>query len=298
MKRRIFHKPVLLQEVINILDPKSGDVFVDATLGGAGHAVAVAREAKGISVVGLEADPDTVPQARKNLLEAGVEAKIFNENFRNIGEVLASAGVEPDKILFDLGLSEFSLFSSGRGFSFAGDEVLDMRFDPKKQALTAKDIVNEWSAEDIENVLKAYGEERFAPKIARQVVRQRKEGKIEKASDLALIVENAYPKKFRKRLHPATKTFQALRIAVNDELDSLKHGLYGAWEALKPEGKMAVISFHSIEDRIVKNFFKDKALDGTGELLTKKPLSATKVELSKNPKARSAKLRAIQKSKH
>lgn len=296
MKKEIFHKSVLLQEVIGLLDPKEGEIVVDATLGAAGHAIALSKASKGIKIVGLEADPDTLQIASRNLEKEGINAALFNANFRRMGEILKDAKIVPDKILFDLGMSEFSIFASKRGFSFKSSEPLDMRYDPRSEGLRARDIVNEWSAEDIANVLKGYGEERFARRIAREIVRHRENSPIETASDLVSIVEKAKPIGRRsKQSHPATKTFQALRVAVNDELGALEEGLKEAFGVLRLGGRIAVISFHSIEDRIVKNYFKERKARGEGNILTKKPISPSPEEISENPKARSAKLRGIEK---
>lgn len=296
MKKQVFHTPVLLQEVIDVLDPSPGDVFLDATLGGAGHSIAIARRAKGIKIVGFEADKETLEKAEEALSQEGDDFVLFNTNFRRLKQVLEKEDMTPTKILFDLGVSQFTFFSTGRGFSFQQDEPLDMRFDPSTQSLTASDIVNEWPLEDIENVLKAYGEDRYASKIARTIVERRDLEKIETSSGLASVVEEMFGGKRHTRLHPATKTFQALRMAVNDELDALREGLRGAFEMLNPSGKIAVISFHSLEDRIVKQFFKEKKENGEARILTKKPITPSVEELSANPKSRSAKLRAIQKS--
>lgn len=295
MKKQVFHTPVLLQEVIAVLDPLPGEIVVDATLGGAGHAIAISKKAKGVKIVGFDADKDTLEKAREALSRETEDFILFNRNFREIGEVLRKEEIHPDKVLFDLGVSQFTFFSSGRGFSFQRDEPLDMRFDPSSQALTASDIVNDWPLSDIENVLKAYGEEKFARKIARAIVEKRDLGKIETSSELASAIEEVFAGKRRLRIHPATQTFQALRMAVNDELDALKEGLDGAFQALKPSGRMAVISFHSLEDRIVKRFFKEKAESGEASVLIKKPMIPSSEELMSNPQSRSAKLRAIQK---
>lgn len=296
MKKQVFHTPVLLQEVIDVLDPSPGDVFVDATLGGAGHSIAITRQGKGVKIVGFEADKETLEKAKEALSKETDDFILFNTNFRHMRQVLEKEGITPTKILFDLGVSEFTFFSTGRGFSFQQDEPLDMRFDPNAQFLTASDIINEWELEDIENVLRAYGEDRYAGKIARAIVEKRDSEKIETSSGLASVIEGAFGEKRHSRLHPATQTFQALRMAVNDELDALREGLGGAYDALSPSGKIAVISFHSLEDRIVKQFFKEKKENGEALVLTKKPITPSRDELTTNPKSRSAKLRAMQKS--
>jgi 16S rRNA (cytosine1402-N4)-methyltransferase len=223
-----------------------------------------------------------------------------NENFRNLDSILAKHNISGvDFILFDLGISSDELENSGRGFTFSKDEPLLMTLgDPAKHPFTAKTIVNEWKEEDIANVIYAYGEERFARRIARYIVNYRVKKPIETSGELAEIVKTAIPtfNSYRKpRIHPATKTFQALRIAVNDELNALKEGLNKGYQYLNPGGRMAVISFHSLEDRIVKDFYKERGRLGA-HVLTKKPITASDQEVAENQRSRSAKMRVIQKS--
>lgn len=285
------HIPVLLKETIEALSPKVGDVFVDATLGGGGHTEAL-LSFKGVSVISFDADEKAIERSKERLKKFGDRVTFVHSNFRHMKPELEMLGVkEIAGALFDLGLSSDELEQSGRGFSFKGDEPLHMGFDPK-QSLTAEDLLAHLSQEALATIIKVYGEERFSWKIAGAVVEARKIAPIKTTAQLRAIIESAVPKSYaRTRVHPATKTFQALRIAVNDEYDAAKDGFEGAWKLLRKGGKLAVISFHSGEDRIAKVFMKGKEDAGEGERLFKKPVKAGTEELSANPRARSAKLR-------
>jgi len=295
------HIPVLLKEVISGLDIQKSDIVVDGTLGGGGHAKSICESlGKGGTFIGMDVDSDAVLRTKEILKDTKAKKIFFTENFRNIDVVLESVGVQKvDKILFDLGWSMYQIEESGRGFSFRYDEPLLMTL--KKDAdeekdFTAKRIVNEWDEETIANIIYGYGEDRFAKRIARNIVEARKEKQIETTKELAEIVEKSIPQRLRHgKIHPATKTFQALRIAVNDELGALEEALEKSFEALDSDGRLAVISFHSIEDRIVKNFFTEKEKEMLGKRVTKKPITASDEELKDNPKARSAKLRIFEK---
>lgn len=298
------HEPVLLHETVENLVGASGsfDWYLDGTLGGAGHALAVVEALKGkIGVIGLDKDPQAIERARRSFVGKAEKLILENEDFRNLDKVLDRHDIEyVDIILFDLGISSDELESSGRGFTFMKDEPLEMTMDdPDKQPFTAETIVNEWKEEDIANVIFAYGEERFARRIARAIVAYREKKRIETSMELAEIVKDSVPGFYRMssaghRIHPATKTFQALRVAVNDELQALRDGLAKGYERLSVGGRMAVISFHSLEDRIVKNFYKERSREGA-LILTKKPLRPTAQEVAENPRSRSAKLRVIEK---
>lgn len=302
------HRSVLLKEVLEYLAPQRGEVFLDCTVNGGGHAEAIAEflGEKGV-VVGIDEDQDALEAAKKRLEGTPPKKHLYLGNFRNLDRALQQFSLaETDMILFDLGLSSRQLELSGRGFSFQRDEPLLMTFTaaPREDdRLTAEEIVNEWDEENIATILESYGEERFAKRIARAIVSARsaagsvaKNGKIERAHALAEIVKDAIPLRYRKgKTHPATKTFQAIRMAVNDEVRALKEGLAKAWKALAPGGRMAVISFHSREDRIVKNFFKKLSAENEGKILTKKPLSPSRAEARENPRSRSAKLRVMVK---
>lgn len=289
------HKAVLLNETIRALDLHDGDVVLDATLGGAGHAEAMLQAAR-IRLIGLDADPEALVRAGERLNAYEHEATLVASNFRVVGSVLEELGIKQlDKALFDLGLSSDELELSGRGFSLQRDEPLSMAFDPS-QELTAADLLRYLDAQKLADIFRVYGEERYAMRIARQIVEVRELSPIETTGQLRDAVIASVPAVYaRGRIHPATKVFQALRIAVNDELGALREGLAAAWQHLKPGGRLAVISFHSLEDRIVKQFMRDKAQAEEGVLLSKKPIPPSEEEVRANPRARSAKLRAIEK---
>lgn len=287
------HVPVLLQESIRLLEIRPDDTIVDATLGGAGHARAFAHElgASG-TLVGFDVDPAAIARAEAALATVQPRVELIEANFRTMAQALREKGIAPTRIFFDLGWSSFQL--AGKGMSFLVDELLDMRFGAG--AFTARDVVNTWEESSLADVVYGFGEERFARRIAKAICEARELRRIETTAELAEIIRAAVPSFARRgKLHPATKTFQALRIAVNDELGSLEEGLEGAWEALRAGGRIAVISFHSIEDRVVKNRFASWEKLGTGQRITKKPVVPTRAEALANRRARSAKLRVIQK---
>ncbi len=301
------HEPVLLQEVVghlvNGVDKRvRQDVwYLDGTLGGAGHATAIAKALGGdVNMIALDQDVAAIDRARTTLpaiLNEGKKLILECENFRNLDKVLETHGVEGvDMILMDLGFSSDELENSGKGFSFQKDEPLLMTMgDPHKHMFTARDILNRWTEEDVANVIFGYGEERFARRIARAIVNYREKKKIETTFEFVEIIKMSVPGFYRRgKTNPATKTFQALRIAVNDELNSLKEGLIKGYTALNEGGRMAIISFHSLEDRIVKDFYKEKAKTGAS-IITKKPIIASDQERAENPRSRSAKLRIIEK---
>jgi len=248
-------------------------------------------------------DRDAIERATKKLEKAGADFALVMENFRNLDKALEKLATDgkiknpsADRILFDLGWSSNQFELSGRGFSFMRDEPLVMTLSAEPALITAHDIVNGWEEEVIADVLYGYGEEQFSRRIARGIVKAREKGEIKTTGELVTIIEKAVPAFYRnKKTHPATKTFQALRIAVNDELGALREGLEKAWLALNPGGRLAVITFHSIEDRIVKRMLREKASADLGKLVTKKPSIPSKEELKANPRSRSAKLRIIQK---
>jgi 16S rRNA (cytosine1402-N4)-methyltransferase len=294
------HIPVLLNEVISGLSIKPSDTFLDGTLNAGGHSKAASKilGTEGV-IIGIDLDGNALTKAREAL--SGIQAKVFlvQENFGNMELVLSQVGIKfVDKILLDLGLSSNQLEESGRGFSFNKKEPLQMTFkeNPGPSDLTAGDIVNRWDEENIAQIIKSYGEERFAEKIAHAIVFEREKQEIKTTEDLVNIIKIAIPKKYQSgKINPATKTFQALRITVNDEITNLKKGLEQGFEHLNISGRIAVISFHSLEDRMVKNFFKQKAIDGRGIIITKKPIIASKEEEDSNPRSRSAKLRILEK---
>lgn len=289
------HRPVLLHEAIHSLDIKPGDTVVDATLGGAGHAKAIVEKlGHGGTFIGFDLDSDAIHRAEVALAGAAPKVDLINANFRHIKRELEGRGVEKiDKALFDLGWSAYQL-DAGRGFSFLKDEPLRMTYSNEPNALTAATIVNEWEEGSIADVIFGWGEERYARRIARRIVEQRLHRPFTTAVELADCVREAVPAAYpRGRLHPATKTFQALRIAVNDELGALQEGLDGARAVLAQGGRIAVITFHSIEDRLVKRLFAQWEKQGSGTRVTKKPIAPSAEELRENPRARSAKLRVF-----
>lgn len=289
------HKPVLLQEVIRYADPKPGDHFIDCTLGGAGHTIELASSIgpKG-KILAIDWDPYAAKEAMGRIRSAKLQDRVnvVQGNFAQLEKIAQREKFSRVKgILLDLGFSSDQL-ELGRGFSFQKDEPLDMRYDPA-HPLTASTIVNYWSRQDIERILKEYGEERFAKDIAQALLNARITRNISKTSQLVRVLEQVLPRGYiRGKIHFATRTFQALRIAVNGELDNLKAVLPQATRLLLPGGKLLVTSFHSLEDRIVKEFFKKES---SLHMLTKKPVSAGPEELGTNKRARSAKLRVAQK---
>ncbi|HEY4516305.1 MAG TPA: 16S rRNA (cytosine(1402)-N(4))-methyltransferase RsmH [Candidatus Paceibacterota bacterium] len=298
------HIPVLLKESLEILNIEEGDIYLDATLGNGGHSEEVwKRFPKKVTLAGIDADSDAVEVAKTRLELLEARPKLAVLNFRNIDKVTEILEIgNPDKILFDLGWnrSQFEAPAGGvgRGFSFQKDEPLLMTFstDSKGAPFTAETIVNEWQEENLATVIESYGEEKFARHIAKTIVEKRTVGKIKTTGELVQIIKQATPTWYHfRRIHPATRTFQALRIAVNDELRALEEGLSKAFEILKPGGRIAVISFHSLEDRIVKRLWKELREKEGANILNKRPIIASEEEIKENPRARSAKLRAIEK---
>lgn len=286
----MIHQPVLLEEVVSCLAPADGETYVDGTLGLGGHTKAI-LELCGPSgrVIGFDQDAEALALARENLDEYGGRVQFVHRNFSAIKEVLTELNIpHVDGLILDLGLSSLQLDRSGRGFSFLRDEPLDMRMD-QRTATTAADLINRETAEELADIFYYYGEERQSRRIAALIVERRKAFPIESTDELAKIVAEAIPKKFHPhKIHVATKVFQALRIAVNRELESLTTVLDDAVTILKPGGRFCVISFHSLEDRLVKRKFRTTP---ELEILTKKPLVASRQEIAANARARSAKLR-------
>lgn len=301
------HIPVLLKEVIQGLEVKDNDVVVDMTIGNAGHSMAfIETGPKNLTVVGIDADPVAIDQAEKNLAKLAEEHKsdktanhkIFLENtyFDSFAEILDKHNIKTaNKIIFDLGFRSEQIDSPDRGFSIQKEGPLDMSFG-KNPLINARTIVNEWEEELLANIIYGFGEEKFSRKIAKAIVEAREIKPIETTTELAEIIKDCVPGFYkRSKIHPATKTFQALRITVNKELERLEKTLPVAFDRLEKGGRIAVISFHSLEDRMVKNFFRTKAKNGEATLINKKPIVATKEELAENPRSRSAKLRIIEK---
>lgn len=291
------HQSVLLHESLEQLDIQPGDTVVDATLGGGGHARALSEAlgSKG-TLIGFDLDSDAIERAKDGLKDSRCRVHLVETNFRRMSEELMKLDVtQITKVLFDLGWSSYQL-DSGRGFSFRSDESLRMTYSKEGGGLIAEKIVNEWGEESLADIIYGWGEERFSRRIARAIVAAREKRPIKTSLELAEIVKGSVSPAYRRgRIHPATRTFQALRIAVNDELGALSEGLKAAWHLLEPGGKIAVVSFHSIEDRVVKQLFAEWEKSGVGKKTTKKPIAPTAEEIRANPRSRSAKLRVISK---
>lgn len=294
------HVSVMLKEAVDCLDIQNGDTVIDGTLGAAGHTQEICKRfGDKVKVIGMDLDQDAIHHAQAKFAESDCRIRFYKENFKNMDKVLEIEKIKGvDGVLLDLGYSSDQLESAGRGFSFKKSEPLKMTLKKEitESEFDAQDILNDWDEEDIANVIYAYGDERFARSIARKIVEFRELNPIKTTADLVGIIESAVPFFYRRsRIHSATKTFQALRIAVNDELENLKIALEKGFETLLPGGRFVIITFHSLEDRIVKNFFREKDKEGKGELLYKKPLIPSIEEQTENPRSRSAKLRVIKK---
>jgi len=294
-----FHQSVLTKEIIEFLNPKGKDNFIDCTTGNGGHALALLEKTEPEGrVLGLDLDKKALEVTKKRVAEAGFLDRLIlvEDNFANLKKIVESYKFQPvSGIILDLGLSSAQLADEERGFSFKSHGQLDMRFGRTK--LTAYEIVNSWSKDELAEIFANYGEEPQAKKIAELIVEKRKKSPFNSAYDLAnLILKVKYYSK-RKKIHPATKVFQALRIAVNEELVNLEKVLPQAVEILAPGGRLAVISFHSLEDRIIKNFFRVEARSEKPaiRLINKKVIKPSYLEIKENPRARSAKLRVIEK---
>ena len=284
------HIPVLKREVIKYLDPKTNQNFIDATFGFGGHSKAILeRNRPRGKVLALEADSEIIESS-----QAGERLILVNSSYTKLKEAVKQYQFERiEGILFDLGLNSWHLEKSGRGFSFKKEEPLDMRYQKEINPLTAEEIVNRWGEGKIKKILKDFGEEKFAGKIAKIITEERKKRPIKNTFQLVEIIRRSIPRRSQKEKHPARRTFQALRIAVNNELDNLKEGLNQSLRVLEKKGKLVVISFHSLEDRIVKKFFEENKEQL--KILTKKPIIPSKKEVQENPRARSAKLRTALK---
>jgi 16S rRNA (cytosine1402-N4)-methyltransferase len=291
------HIPVMVEEVMDLLRCGPGRTYVDATLGGGGHAEEILKRTgpDGI-LIGMEWDQEAIDEAGKRLKSYGSRARIFRENFIHLPEILKTMEIEGvDGILLDLGLSSLQLEREERGFSFKGEGPLDMRMDDRRDC-TAADLVNGLPLEELEGILFEYGEERWSRRIAKAIVSEREKEPIQTTQALRKIVHRAIPGRFRSyRIDPATRTFQALRIKVNEELENLKEILGSAWKVLKKEGRMCIISFHSLEDRMVKEAFRRGDRESMLRILTKKPLTPSEEEQEQNPRSRSAKLRCAER---
>lgn len=290
----MIHQPVLLEEVIRFLAPVSGGIYVDTNLGLGGHTERILQEsAPDGRVIAFDWDDEAMTLARERLVPFGDRVDFVAQNFAALPEYMAEVGIsQVDGILCDLGLSSYQLDVSCRGFSFKGSQPLDMRMD-NRQSLTARDLVNSASEEELADIFFYFGEERQARRIASSIVEWRKKEAIDTTDQLVAIVERSVPRRFHpQKIHVATKVFQGLRIAVNQEFENLITLLKGAPDILKDDAKFCVISFHSLEDRLVKRAFGESP---SLEVLTKRPVVAGEEELKYNPRARSAKLRVARK---
>jgi 16S rRNA (cytosine1402-N4)-methyltransferase len=287
----------MLDEVISYLNLKPGAIALDATAGGGGHAVEILKRiVPGGKLIGIDADASAVDIAAGRLKEFGRSAKVVQANFRDLDRVLEREGISSvDAALFDVGVSSFQIDDASRGFAIQQDGPLDMRMD-RALRTSARDMVNRLREDELGRIIRELGEDRFWRRIARRIVEERSKKPIETTGELRQIVYRAAgPRRGYMRIDPATRTFQALRIAVNDELGALEEGLKKAIAHLAPSGRIAVISFHSLEDRIVKNLFKGEAAAGSVMLLTKKPVRPSEAETVSNPRSRSARLRAAER---
>lgn len=294
----MIHTAVLKKEVIEYLNPGQNENFVDCTIGEGGHSEEILKlTGPAGKVLGIDLDPLQVSAAQWLQAQFGERIILVNESYANLKEIVERKNFSPIKgVLLDLGMSSAQLEGTQKGFTFRLEQGLDMRYNDQQGYLTAEKIVNEWPEHDIEKILKDYGEEKFSKKIAKNIVEARKNGRIKTTFQLIEIIKNSIPPVYKKqKIHFATRTFQALRIAVNDELENIKNVLPQALSILAPGGMLAVISFHSLEDRIVKSFFAKEHKKKTLKILTKKPVSSSREEARSNPRARSAKLRVIEK---
>lgn len=301
------HIPVLLSETLDGLGVHPDGVYVDGTVGGAGHSLEIAKRLTSGRLIALDRDPDALQTATERLKD--YPATVVESNYKDMRAVLDRLRVDGvDGVLLDIGVSSYQLDTAERGFSFHNDAPLDMRMS--KQGATAADLVNTLMAEELCRIFREYGEEKFAWQIANKIVQARSEKPIETTGELAELIAKSVPAAVRREGNPSRKCFQALRIAVNDELGALKEGIDGAWSCLKPGGRLAIITFHSLEDRIVKQKFKELCTGcicppelpvcvcgrtPQGRLVTRKPIIACPDELEHNQRSRSAKLRIIEK---
>ncbi|KKQ27770.1 MAG: Ribosomal RNA small subunit methyltransferase H [Candidatus Nomurabacteria bacterium GW2011_GWA1_37_20] len=288
------HRTVLLNETIEGLNLNPKSLVVDCTFGGGGHSLEICKKYPGVKIIALDQDSSAFKNKKTDY-----KIIFHNENFRSIERVLEKEGIEQaDGIIFDLGLSSDQLENSGRGFSFLKNEplLMTLKANPTSSDLTAQDVVNTWSEKNLSDIIYGYGEEKFSRKIAKGMVDARQKAKIETTFDLVKIISGAVPGLYKRgRIHFATRTFQAIRIAVNDELGALAEGLDKGFKLLKIGGRMSVISFHSLEDRIIKRFFREKVAVGEARLINKKVILASDNEVKNNPRSRSAKLRILEK---
>lgn len=311
-KVEIIHVPVMLSEVVEAVGIRPGGTIIDATLGMGGHSEALLRSVDDVNVIGIDRDTDAIEYANERLKPFGDRFRSYHANFSEIAAVARRAGIEnADAIIADLGVSSMQFDSEIRGFSFRFDAPLDMRMDANADVLTAAELLETLSEEEIANVIYQYGDERFSRRIARRIVERRERGEpVRTTKELVELVERSVKRSPKDKIHPATRTFQALRIAVNGEIEILEQFLIDSIELLKPKGRLAVITFHSTEDRIAKQTFRKMSgicscpprmpicicgAEKKVEIITRRPLVPSDAETNANPRARSAKLRVIEK---
>jgi len=294
------HLPVLVEEVLQFLDCRPDRIYIDATVGSGGHARRILERSSPTGrLIGLDWDAAAIARAQKTLAPFGDRFHLVQGNFRDLKEVLESLSIPAvDGILADLGLSSEQLEDPERGFSFRGDAPLDMRMDLRRR-ITARDLIQRFSGEEMARILREFGEERWANRITKAIIRQRRIRALRTTGELVEVIRQSIPA-YPSRIHPATRTFQALRIAVNEELDNLENFLKQCPSLLNPGGRVGIISFHSLEDRIVKSYFqqwakREKGRTAPFRMLMRKPLAPSAEEVRSNPRARSAKLRVIEK---
>ena len=304
------HKPVMLKECIDGLEIKENGIYVDGTLGGAGHSREIVKKLKSGQLIGIDRDLEAIEAAKNNLKEFG-NVKYVHGNHDDIKNILESLQIQKvDGILLDLGVSSYQLDERNRGFSYLGENELDMRMD-KTQKLTAKDVVNNYPEEKLANIIYEYGEERFSRQIAKNICKERKNKEIGTTKELVEIIEKSIPKSKQKDGHPAKRTFQAIRIEVNNEIEPLYNTILDCINCLKENGRLCVITFHSLEDRAVKRAMVDAkgkctcpsdlpycvcGAKSLGKIITKKPILPSKEEQEENPRSKSAKLRIFERN--
>ncbi len=288
------HTPVLVKEVLEYLNIKENGKIIDATLDGGGHTKAILERFKDVKILGIEWDPEIF----KNLKIDNEKFIKINDSYVNLKNIVEKYGFEPDGILFDLGLSSWHYEESGRGFSFKRNEMLDMRFNPEVEAISAADIVNKYSEDELRELISSLGEEQFAGNIAKNIVRTRREKPIVMTDELVNVISRSVPEWYKHRkINFATKTFQALRVAVNNELGNVRRGMEAAIDVLRPGGRLVVISFQGLEDKMVKEVFKEKFKEGIIKFVVKGTIRPAWEEQKANPRSRSAKMKVIQKLK-
>ncbi len=307
-----YHVPVLKDEVIDALNIRPDGIYADATMGGAGHSEEIVSRLSGGRLIGFDQDAEAIAASKKRLERFGSKVTYINQNFKNVIPALSELGINGlDGALMDLGVSSHQLDDGDRGFSYRADAPLDMRMD-RRNSFSAFEVVNNYSAEKLEEIIRKYGEERWAKRVAEFIVKERGEHVLETTGQLVEVIKKAMPKGARRDgPHPAKRTFQAIRIEVNGELSILEQAVRDFVQCLNPGGRLAVITFHSLEDRIVKSTFADLAAGCTcpkdfpicvcgkkplGKIITRKPITASEEELLRNSRARSAKLRVFEKA--